>query len=99
MTKIPPTLENARSPDGTMRNPKSQSVTQKFNRDHPRDSLSQAKSSDRSHVVKHEQTKTSASSKVNPIKKVYKDEDVLNDPLQSIVNRDYISEKLTAHRQ
>ena len=24
---------------------------------------------------------------------------MLNDPLQSLVNRDYISEKLTAHRQ
>lgn len=99
VTKIPPTLENARSPDGTSKNIKSQSVTQKFHRDYPRDSLGQTKVSDRSHNQKHEQPKTSSSSKINPIKKIYKDEDVLNDPLQSVLNQNYISEKLTAHRQ
>ena len=42
VTKIPPTLENARSPDGNIRNTKSQSVTQKFHRD-ARDQLAQSK--------------------------------------------------------
>ena len=43
--------------------------------------------------------KTYGQSQVNAVLRLSKEEADPNNPLQSLSNRDYISEKLTAHRQ